>query len=94
MFSEFLTLYLAPVAVIVSAAATTSTAVFAWRMHKTVNIHERALFGEQNVHNGLVDAVNDNTEMTDKHRRVLREHDLIDDAVHSQQTDTDTRRIT
>ena len=72
--------YIIPLAVMVSAAATTATAGIAWRLYSHVETHERALFGEQEVegHDGIVTAVNENTQMTDTHRTVLRRHDLLD----------------
>jgi len=71
--------YVLPVAVLVSAAATTATATFAWKTWQAVNTHDRALFGEPEVngHDGIVEAVNENTERSERNRRVLRAHDLV-----------------
>jgi hypothetical protein len=79
MTEILLSQYLIPVAVMVSAAATTSTAVFAWKTWQAVNTHERALFGEDDVrgHDGIIEAVNENTERSERNRRVLRAHDLV-----------------
>jgi len=70
--------FILPVAVLVSAAATTTTAAFAWKLYTAVESHDRALFGEPRVdgHDGLVDAVNDNTERSEVNRRVLRANDM------------------
>jgi len=71
--------YVLPVAVLVSAAATTTTAAFAWKLYSAVERHDRALFGEPRVdgHDGVVDAVNENTERSEVNRRVLRANDIV-----------------
>lgn len=71
--------FILPVAVIVSAAATTTTATFAWRLYRITSAHDRALFGEDRVdgHDGIVEAVNENTERSERNRRVLRAHDMV-----------------
>ncbi|AFD02308.1 putative protein 27 [Haloarcula hispanica icosahedral virus 2] len=69
-----LTEYVLPVAVLVSAAATTSTAAFAWRLWSLSRTHDRALFGEEEVdgHDGIIETVNRNQRMTREHRQTLR----------------------
>jgi len=71
--------YVLPLAVLVSAAATTTTAGFAWKTYQAVNVHDRALFGSDAVegHDGVVDAVNENTERSEVNRRVLRVNDMV-----------------
>ncbi|AAY24960.1 ORF 34 [Haloarcula hispanica virus SH1] len=71
--------YVLPVAVIVSAAATTTTAAIAWQLYRAVKTHERALFGEEavNGHDGIVEVVNENTQRSEVNRRVLRAHDMV-----------------
>ena len=71
--------FVVPLAVIVSAAATTTTTAIAYKLYTTVTVHERALFGEPEVngHDGIVDAVNENTERSEVNRRVLRAHDMV-----------------
>jgi hypothetical protein len=71
--------FVLPLAVLVSAAATTATATFAWKLYSAVEEHERALFGEDRVdgHDGIVNAVNKNTERSEVNRRVLRAHDMV-----------------
>jgi len=65
--------------VLVSAAATTTTAAFAWKTYQAVNVHDRALFGSPAVdgHDGIVKAVNENTERSEVNRRVLRVNDMV-----------------
>jgi len=74
--------FIMPLAVIVSAAATTATATFAWRVYQLSQLHERALFGEEELdsHDGIVEAVNQNTKRTLYHRQILRESDAMDGA--------------
>lgn len=74
MISTLLTEYLLPVAVLVSAAATTTTATFAWRLWRLSRTHDRALFGEDEVdgHDGIIESVNENSRMTREHRMTLR----------------------
>jgi len=81
MLNPLVSEYLIPVAVIVSATATTTSAVFLWRLFRGYQIHEQALFGVEEIegHDGVVGAVNENTRMVDTHRRVLRRNDLIDE---------------
>ncbi|ALJ99693.1 hypothetical protein BGV91_gp30 [Haloarcula californiae icosahedral virus 1] len=71
--------FVLPLAVLVSAAATTTTAAFAWKLYQAVNTHERALFGEPEVngHDGIVKAVNENSERSEVNRRVLRANDMV-----------------
>ena len=66
-----LTEFILPFAVIVSAAATTTTAVFAYQLWKSNQLHDRALFGDDELETpGLI-------HMVKAHRRVIkREHDL------------------
>lgn len=74
-----LTSYIMPTAVIVSAAATTTTAVFAWRLYTAVKLHDRALFGEPEVegHDGIIEQVEANEERSERHRLVLKRYDLM-----------------
>jgi len=76
---SLLSQFVLPLAVLVSAAATTATATFAWKLYSAVEEHERALFGEDRVdgHDGIVDAVNENTERSEVNRRVLRANDMV-----------------
>jgi hypothetical protein len=71
--------WLVPTAVLVSAASTTATAAFAWRLYTTAKVHDRALFGAEAVegHDGLVPAVNENTQLIDQNRQILRRNDLL-----------------
>lgn len=75
----FLTAYLYPFAAIVSAAASTATAAAGWRLYRQHKKHSRTLYGEPEIdgHDGLVTAVNENSEMVDTHRRALRREDLM-----------------
>ena len=63
--------FLLPVAVLISAAATSATAVFAYHLWQSTTVHDRVLFGDDDLHYpGLVDMVN-------AHRRIIKhEHDL------------------
>jgi len=81
MVSALASNFLYPLAVVLAAGAASTTSVVAWKLYQTVENHDRALFGESDLesHDGIVSAVNENTRMTDQHRRVLRRHDLIDD---------------
>ena len=67
---------LLPLAVLVSAAATTATAAFAWRFYSAVETHERALFGDDDVdgHEGVLAAVNNNSERSERNRRRSKEN--------------------
>jgi hypothetical protein len=78
---SFLNQFILPLAVLVSASGTIATATFAWKLYDLTKVHDRALFGSEVVdgHDGIVSAVNENTEMTDQHRQVLHKHDLIGD---------------
>jgi len=71
--------FLMPLAVLVSAAATTATATFAWKLYTMTRLHEQALFGSDAVdgHDGVVQAVNENTERSEKNRRVLRANHMV-----------------
>jgi len=82
-----LTEFLLPLAVIVSAASATSTAAFVWKLYNMSKLHDRALFGDEELegHDGLVDAVNRNTvavnensQRVQRHRQALREADGVD----------------
>jgi hypothetical protein len=89
--------FVLPIAVVVSAAGTTSSAVFAWKMYQSHRQHERALFGEEEVdgHDGIISTVNENTAMTDEHRRTLLKHDLINkdgDTVYPRHQSDDARQ--
>lgn len=70
--------FLLPVAVLVSAAATTAMAALAWTLYQSLTVHERALFGDEEVdgHDGIVTAVNMNTRRSESNRRVLRVNDM------------------
>lgn len=70
--------FLLPLAVLVSAAATTSTAAVAWTLYQSLTVHERALFGDDEVdgHDGIVTAVNMNTRRSESNRRVLRVNEM------------------
>ena len=76
---DFVSMYLVPVAVLVSAGATSTSAVIAWKLYQAVETHERTLFGESDVegYDGVVAAVNENTQRSETNRRVLRAHDLV-----------------
>lgn len=79
VLGTLVTNYLLPVAVLVSAGSATATATFAYKLWTLQKIHDRALFGEEAVdgHDGVVAAVNENTERSEVNRRVLRAHDLV-----------------
>ena len=63
--------YVLPLAVLVSAAATSATGVFAYQLWRSNQLHDRALFGDEELETpGLI-------HMVKAHRRVIkREHDL------------------
>ena len=69
--------FLLPVAVLISAAATSATAVFAYHLWKSTTVHDRVLFGDDDLYYpGLVQMVN-------SHRRVIKhEHDIQSDELY------------
>lgn len=71
--------YVLPVAVIVSAAATTSTAVLAYKVYEAVQTHERTLFGEESheSYNGVVPVVKRNQQRSEKNRQILRSYEMV-----------------
>ncbi|AGC65555.1 hypothetical protein K745_gp30 [Haloarcula hispanica virus PH1] len=77
--ADLVSQFVLPFAVVVSAAATTTMAALAWKLYRTVTSHDRALFGEEavNGHDGVIQAVNENTTRSEVNRRVLRAHDMV-----------------
>ena len=77
--ADIIASFLLPLAVTLSATSATATAGIAWKLYQRTEAHDRALFGEDEFdgHDGLVTAVNENTAMTDRHRQVLKRHDMI-----------------
>lgn len=75
-----LTEYILPLAVTISAAATTTTAVIAVKLLRAVRTHERALFGEEPIEgdDGIICAVNQNTERSEENRIALKASDDVD----------------
>lgn len=72
-----LTGFIIPLAVLISAGATSATAVFAYHLWRTTLLHDRALFGEEELESPGV------LEMVMAHRRVIkREHDLRDEELY------------
>ena len=60
---SFLTDFVVPVSVMVSATATTATAGIAFQLYKTLMRHERALFGEEyDEDNAIVNLTRENQQ--------------------------------
>jgi hypothetical protein len=70
--------FVIPLSVLISAAATTTTAVIAWRLYKTVMVHDRTLFGEPEFdgRDGIVSSVNRTQHIAEQNRRDLRAADM------------------
>jgi len=79
MAGNLLTEFVLPAAVIISAASASATATFAWKTWQAVKVHDRALFGEEavNGHEGVIEVVNENSELSERNRKVLRQHGLV-----------------
>lgn len=80
MLSALITQYILPTAVVVSAAATTTSAAIAWKLYQSVEQHERVLFGEDSIdtHEGILTAVHENQRRSERNRRILNDEGYID----------------
>jgi len=71
--------YILPLAVIISTAGTTTTAALAWKLYQSVQHHDRALFGADDIesHEGVIRTVNRNTEKVEVNRRALVREGMV-----------------
>jgi hypothetical protein len=91
--------FILPLAVILSSAAASAASALALRLYRKTSVHERALFGEEDVagHDGIIKAVNNNSERSEenrkrseRNRRVLRSNGLV--RGHSRRSRSSRRR--
>ena len=75
-----LTEFVLPLAVLISAAATSATAVFAYQLWRTTSTHDRVLFGDDDIaYPGVVHMVKSHGKAI-KQEHNLATDDLYDDS--------------
>lgn len=79
MEATLLSSYVMPLAVLVSATATTATATFAYKLWQLSKLHDRALFGEEKLdgHDGIISEVERNRELAEENQERSEENEEV-----------------